>query len=195
MALVEVSVASSSVDETFAARRPRGCDAGAVPVLAQECSVEMLDKVNWRHGLKTAVAAGICLAFARVFGLSQGYWACVTAVVVMQSERAATLTASRDRLVGTALGALVGWGTAIVWHGHLIVYALAVLVCMLIPELVGLKGAGRMAGVTASIVLLVPSTASYWRIARDRFLEVSFGIVVALVVSQVLWRKSAVEKI
>ncbi|MCU1226678.1 MAG: hypothetical protein JWQ42_4771 [Edaphobacter sp.] len=150
----------------------------------------MVDAVNWRHELKTAIAAGICLALARVFGFSQGYWACVTAVVVMQSERAATLTASRDRLVGTAVGALVGWGAAEVWHGHLIVYAAVVLVCMVIPELMGLKGAGRMAGVAATIVLLVPSAASHWRVALDRFLEVSFGIIVALVVSQVLWRES-----
>ncbi len=139
--------------------------------------------------MKTAVAAGLCLSLVRVFGFSQGYWACVTAVIVMQSERAATLTASRDRLVGTAVGALVGWGTATVWHGHLIVYAIAVLICMVIPELMGLKGAGRLAGVAATIILLVPSTASHWRIALDRFLEVSFGIVVALVVSQVLWRE------
>src|SRR5260370_5598796 len=134
------------------------------------------------------VAAGLGLSLVRVFGFSQGYWACVTAVIVMQSERAATLTAARDRLVGTAVGALVGWGTAIVWHGHLIVYAIAVLICMVIPELMGLKGAGRLAGVAATIILLVPSSASHWRIALDRFLEVSFGIVVALVVSQVLWR-------
>ena len=155
----------------------------------------LLDEVNWKHGLKTAVAAGICLALVRVFGFSQGYWACVTAIVVMQSERAATLTVSRDRLVGTAVGALVGWGTATVWHGHLIVYAIAVLICMVIPEVMGLKGAGRMAGVATTIVLLVPSTAPHGRIALDRFLEVSFGIVVALVVSQVLWRETATAKL
>jgi uncharacterized membrane protein YccC len=155
----------------------------------------LLDEVNWKHGLKTNVAADICLALVRVFGFSQGYWACVTAIVVIQSERAATLTVSRDRLVGTAVGALVGWGTATVWHGHLIVYAIAVLICMVIPEVMGLKGAGRMAGVAATIVLLVPRTASHGRSALDRFLEVSFGIVVALVVSQELWRETATAKL
>jgi uncharacterized membrane protein YccC len=70
----------------------------------------------------------------------------------------------------------------------LIVYAAAVLVCMVVPEMMGLKGAGRLAGVAATIILLVPTTAPHWAVARDRFLEVSFGIVVALVVSQTLWR-------
>jgi len=58
----------------------------------------------------------------------------------------------------------------------------------------GLKGAGRLAGVAASIVLLVPSTAPHWVVARDRFLEVSFGIVVALIVSQALWRRTTIAK-
>ena len=154
----------------------------------------LLANVNWKHGIKTAIAAGICLALVRVFRFSQGYWACVATIVVMQSETAATLTASRDRLVGTALGALLGWGAASLWHGHLIVYAVVVLICMVVPEAIGLKTAGRLAGVTASIVLLVPNTVPHWMVARDRFLEVSFGILVTLVVSQTLWRdKSAVR--
>jgi uncharacterized membrane protein YccC len=152
--------------------------------------IKLLDNVNWKHGVKTAVAAGVCLALVRAFGFSQGYWACVSTVVVMQSETGATLIASRDRLVGTAVGALVGWGAAIVWHGHLIVYAVVILICMLIPAVMGLKTAGRMAGVAATIILLVPNTASPSNIARGRFLEVSFGIIVALVISQGLWRKT-----
>jgi uncharacterized membrane protein YccC len=160
------------------------------------CSVtKLLDRVDWKHGLKTAIAAGLCLALVRVFGFPQGYWACVTAVVVMQSERAATLMVSRDRLVGTAVGALVGWVTSTVWHEHLIVYVIAILICMVIPQLIGLKGAGRMAGVAATIILLVPNTASHATVARDRFLEVSFGIIVALVVSHVPWRETATGKV
>jgi len=156
--------------------------------------VSILSRVNWRHGLKTALAAGLCLVLARAMKLHQPYWACVSTIVVMQSETAATLVASRDRLVGTAVGALVGWGVSVVWHEHFVVYAAAVLICMLIPELLGLKGAGRLAGVAATIILLVPSTATRGVTARNRFLEVSFGIVVALVVSQVLWRKTTVAE-
>jgi uncharacterized membrane protein YccC len=151
------------------------------------------DKVNWRHGLKTALAAGICLALVRLLKLQQGYWACVSAIVVMQSETAATLAASRDRLVGTALGAVLGWAAASVWHGHLWVYVVTILLCMLLPQTVGLEGAGRLAGVTTTIVLLVPSSAPHARVARDRFLEVSLGIIVSLVVSHVLWPQTTLK--
>jgi uncharacterized membrane protein YccC len=150
--------------------------------------MRFLDRVNWRHAVKTAIAAGICLVLVRLLGFKQGYWACISTIVVMQSETGATLAASRDRLAGTAIGALVGWGTAYLWHGHVLAYAVAVLLCMALLDLMGLKGAGRLAGVAATIVLLVPSTATHAVVAWDRFLEVSFGIVVALVVSQAVWR-------
>jgi uncharacterized membrane protein YccC len=147
-------------------------------------------KVNWRHGLKTAIAAGICLALVRLLKFQQGYWACVSTIVVMQSETAATVMASRDRLIGTALGAVLGWLTATWWHGHLWIYVLIILLGMLLPEVFGLKNAGRMAGVTATIILLVPGGATPSVVALRRFVEVSFGIVVSLVVSQLLWRET-----
>jgi uncharacterized membrane protein YccC len=147
--------------------------------------------INWRNGLRTAIAAGLCLWLSRLLGMKQEYWACVSAIVVMQSETSATLTASRDRLVGTAIGALIGWAAASWGHGHLLAYVAAIVLCMFLPEALGLKGAGRLAGVAATIILLVPSTLPHWMEARNRFLNVSFGIVVALAVSQTLWRNSA----
>ena len=151
------------------------------------------ERVNWKHCLKTAIAAAISLVLVRALKLPQGFWACVSAIVVMQSETAATLAASWDRLVGTALGAVLGWIAAEIWGSdHLVTYTAMVLVCMLLPAAIGLKGAGagRMAGVTASIILLVPSSGSYAQLALTRFLEVSLGIVVTLVVSHVLWPKT-----
>ena len=155
------------------------------------------ERVNWKHGLKAAIAAGVSLLLVRALKLEQGFWACVSAIVVMQSETAATLAASWDRLVGTALGAVLGWIAAELWgNDHLLPYIVTVLVWMLVPDVIGLKSAsaGRMAGVTASIVLLVPGSASYAEVARERFLEVSLGIVVALFVSHVLWRKTRLDQ-
>jgi uncharacterized membrane protein YgaE (UPF0421/DUF939 family) len=151
---------------------------------------KLLTNVNWKHALKTAIAGGISLALARVFKLEQGYWACVAAVVVMQSDAAATLTASRDRLAGTAFGALLGWGASTIWNGHLIVYTVVILIGIAIPEAIEMATAGRLAAVTATIILLAPSTAPHRTVALHRFLEVSLGIVVTLVVSQVLWRNT-----
>lgn len=123
----------------------------------------------------------------RLLGLQQGYWASISAVVVMQSERGATVRASRDRLVGTAIGALLGWLAGGLWHDDVVLYAATILLCMLLPAALGFRDAGRLAGVAATIILLVPSRLPRWIMARDRFFEVSFGILVALLISHPAW--------
>lgn len=106
----------------------------------------------------------------------------------MQSEVGATLIASRDRLAGTAMGAIVGWLTAEVWHNQIVIFSLAVLVVMVLCTLLHFKNAGRLGGVTVAIIVLTPHAGPIWYIAMERFLEVSFGICISLGVA-LAWPK------
>jgi uncharacterized membrane protein YccC len=130
-------------------------------------------------GVKTALAASLCLWISEWFGLQQGYWAAITAIIVMQSNVGSTARASRDRLVGTAVGAILGW-VASPWGGYPAAFALTVLAGALICALLRLRNSARLAGVTICIVMLANTAGSNWRIAVDRFLEVSLGILVAV---------------
>jgi uncharacterized membrane protein YccC len=146
--------------------------------------------VNWKQGIKTTLAAAICLVLARIFRLHQGYWACISAIVIVQSKMMDTWSIARDRIVGTAMGALLGWGAVIFWHGSPLIYAATVLLCMTLPPLAGFRNGARFAGVAASIVMLVPSDLPHWKVATGRFFEVSLGSLVALAVSQAVWRNA-----
>jgi uncharacterized membrane protein YccC len=129
---------------------------------------------------KTGVAAVLCLWLGNLFGLSHSYWAAISAIVVMGSDSAVTLTSCRDRLIGTAIGALMGWGTFYVWHGHYVVYGLAVMLCLLACSLLEFEKAGRLAGVALTIIVLIKIDGGPGQAALARFLEVSLGILVAL---------------
>lgn len=54
------------------------------------------------HAFKTAVAATSCYCMARAVHFHDGYWAAISAVIVMQSNFGATMKASRDRFIGDA---------------------------------------------------------------------------------------------
>ena len=136
--------------------------------------------------LKTAIAAGISYWIALLAGLSDGYWGAISAIIVLQSHVGSTVAASRDRLVGTLIGAAVGavftlFGTS-VW-----IYLLAVVVAMVACSLLGLKNSSRLAGVTVTILMLVHRTPSgfwsNWALPLHRVLDVLLGIVVALAIS------------
>jgi uncharacterized membrane protein YccC len=145
---------------------------------------------EWKNALLTAVATCVCYWITLALGLKTGYWAAITCIVVCQSEVGATLVASRDRLIGTAIGALTGWGAVLVWHGHVAMFGLAVGVTIALCNILDLKTAGRLAGVTVAIVVLVQREGPAWQIAASRFLEVSLGVVVALVMTVIFYPRN-----
>jgi uncharacterized membrane protein YgaE (UPF0421/DUF939 family) len=146
------------------------------------------DRLSLQQGIRTALAAGLAYWIAGLLHLPGSYWAAISAIVVMQSEVGATVVASRDRLAGTAVGAVVGLMTSLVWHHSILVFALGVLVVMMLCTALHYKSAGRLGGVTVAIIVLIPYPGALWHIAFQRFLEVSFGIVISLLVA-VAWTR------
>jgi len=146
------------------------------------------------NAFKTSLAAVLCLWLATLFRLEHGYWAAVSAIVVMASDSAVTLLSCRDRVIGTAIGALLGWGTYYVWHGHYLLYGLAVLVCLLACSTLEFEKAGRLAAVTLTIIVLIKIDSGPGTAALARFLEVSLGVVVALAVTHLVFPQRPVEQ-
>jgi uncharacterized membrane protein YccC len=137
------------------------------------------------QAVKTGVAAVASIYIAELLNLPQGYWAAISAIVVMQSQINATMAASRERLIGTAIGALMGAvfvafvGDTLPW------FAVAVIATMLICQFMGLDQSYRLACVTVTIVMLIPHAGSPWSPAVHRFLEVALGNLIALVVTAI----------
>ncbi len=152
-------------------------------------SADNLDRLSFHQGLRTAIAAGLAYGLTELLHMPGGYWAAISAIVVMQSEVGATVSASRDRLAGTAIGAVIGWLTALVWNNSIAVFALAVLVVMVLCTALRFQNAGRLGGVTVAIIVLAPHTGPVWHISIERFLEVSLGIGVSLAVA-LTWKKA-----
>jgi uncharacterized membrane protein YccC len=134
---------------------------------------------------KTALAAGLCYWLATLVHLADGYWGSISAIIVLQSNVGSTVTASRDRLLGTLIGAAFGAGFSFFGNGNnvLLMYLLAVVLAMVTCSVIGLKNSSRLAGVTVTIILLVHRTGSNWTLPLHRVLEVLLGIVVALLFS------------
>ncbi|WP_263355247.1 FUSC family protein [Acidicapsa acidisoli] len=131
---------------------------------------------------KTALAAGLCYWLAKLAGLQDGYWGSISAIIVLQSNVGSTVTASRDRLIGTLIGAAYGAAFSFLGVG-IWPYLAAVIVSMMTCSLLGLKNSSRLAGVTVTILMLVHRSGSNWTMPAHRVLEVLLGIVVALGIS------------
>lgn len=144
-----------------------------------------------KQAVKTAVAGLISLYVTNLFHLPQGYWAAISALIVMQSNVGATLAASRTRLAGTAVGAVVGGIFVALFGTNMLAFALAVAIAFFVCDSLRLAESQRLATVTVAIIMLIPSAASAWVIALHRFSEVALGIMIALLVSLTLWPNHA----
>jgi uncharacterized membrane protein YccC len=72
-------------------------------ISAERFNVEKL----WQ-ALRIGVAGVLSICTASLFRLPQGYWAAISAFVVLGSDVKTTVRASGERLIGTAIGALAG---------------------------------------------------------------------------------------
>src|SRR5215472_4968849 len=144
--------------------------------------------LNWEHrrllihAARTSMAAALCWWIALRMGLQDGYWGAISAIIVLQSNFGATITASRERILGTIIGTALGFAFslfgALPWN-----YVLALLSAIILCGLLGLRNSSRLAGVTISIIMLVQKGGSHWVLALHRVGEVFLGIVVAVAVS------------
>jgi uncharacterized membrane protein YgaE (UPF0421/DUF939 family) len=116
----------------------------------------------------------------------------IATLVVMQSSLGATLTLSIERVVATALGASVGAVEANYFGANLAAFMLAIFLIGLLSFGFRLeKTAYRYASVTLTIIVLIPRTYPAGIVALHRFIEVSIGIIVALIVVAVWPERSA----
>jgi uncharacterized membrane protein YccC len=146
------------------------------------------------HSARTAIAAVASALVARLFRLPEAYWAPITTLVITQSSLGAAFAISWRRIVGTALGALVGALVASHFTPHIVVFGAGVFLLGLLCAATRLdRSAYRFGGVTLAIVLLVPRAGPAWQIAFHRCAEVLIGIVVALALT-VLWPESEPSK-
>ncbi len=132
------------------------------------------------HGLVSACAALLAYLPTQALGLKESFWSAITAVSVVQTEFQATETTARDQFIGAAIGGTISVCAALVFGEHLLVYAGAVIVSMLTCWGLNVASASRLAGTTATIILLVPHTGSPERMFGSRLTEVGWGVCVAI---------------
>jgi uncharacterized membrane protein YgaE (UPF0421/DUF939 family) len=138
------------------------------------------------HSLRTTIAAVVSTLLARAVKLPEFYWAPISTIVILLSVTD-PLALAWQRFVGTALGAALGALIATYFNANWMVYGAGILVCGLLSAMLRLGSAYRFAAITLTIVLLITHGRPPWIVASHRFVEVSLGIAVALVVTMV-WR-------
>ena len=130
---------------------------------------------------------------AELIGIPESYWAAISAIIVMQSSLGAAWSTSKQRLLGTLLGVLIGAClVSVIGVPNALLYGLVMVLLGWLCALLRLELLGyRFAGVTFTIVVLVADPQQVWWLGLYRFVEVSLGIATSLLVTAVSCRPKA----
>lgn len=143
-----------------------------------------------RHGLKTGGAAVLAYAIASFFDLKYGYWAALSAVIVMQVYVADSVQMCLYRLSGTAVGAVIGIAAILLFPETPAMTVLALFLSVTFcAYMTRFNARYRMAAITVCIVVLAGTTDQDNRLVFGmlRVVEIALGVASAFLVSIVLW--------
>jgi uncharacterized membrane protein YccC len=143
------------------------------------------------HALLSATAAVLAYLPPKALGLQEDFWTAITAIAVVQTEFAAVRSTARDQFLGAAIGGLIGGAVILTFGSHLITYAAAVMLSIIVCWLIGIATSARLAGTTATIILLVPHAGSPLDVVATRIGEVGWGVTVGLAV---VWLETRLRK-
>lgn len=139
-----------------------------------------------RQAVRVTLGAVLAFVLATLLGFAHGYWAVITAIIVLQGNVGGSVKAAVDRLIGTIIGALYGALVAI-FVPHPAGWQLAAAMALAVgpPALLSaLRPNFKVAPVTAFIVLVPLSGAEPpLNFAFDRILEICIGSLVGVAVS------------
>ncbi|MFG1462720.1 FUSC family protein [Xanthobacter sp. DSM 24535] len=141
-----------------------------------------IDPTHLRLAARATVAAALAYLLAWGFDLSKGYWAVLTAILVVQSSLGASLAVALDRCLGTLAGGGIGVVLAILagpsWK---LTFALLLVGTFLTALLSARSMSFKLAPVTVVIVMLAdPTHADPWISGLERVFEIALGGVVGL---------------
>jgi uncharacterized membrane protein YccC len=140
--------------------------------------------MGWQ-AVRMVGACALAALAAYVLGLKEGYWALISAAVVMQPALGQTVAAGRNRILGTLVGAAAG--LAVIEAGRLgapihIMFWVALVPLALLTAAVPYM---RLTIITLIVVVLLPSDGLSFSPAIGRVVEILVGSVAAIAVSAI----------
>ncbi|WP_432737511.1 FUSC family protein [Maridesulfovibrio sp. FT414] len=147
------------------------------------------------HGLKTGVAAVIAYYAAELFDLKYGYWAALSAVIVMQVNVADSITMCWYRFSGTAIGAFIAILFMLIFPPTPVMSVLALFLSVAFcAYMTKYNNRYKMAAITTTIVLMASlGEPDRIQFGMFRVIEISLGVASAFLTNIAVWPVRAAE--
>ncbi len=174
---------------------------GGLPSYPQRLRLNLSPRsMTFRHAIRLATACAVTVGTYRALGLPHGYWAVLTVVVTLRTNRGASTRRSADRLLGTVAGLTVAAVTIAVAEASgarvAIIETMTVitLAATLWTGAARVRWAWAVMAVTACVLTLFQlEQPGDWSLERERLVATILGLGAALAVAFALWPSTSVD--
>lgn len=156
-----------------------------LPAIKNAFSGISLTEDEVRYGLQLSVSVAIAYLIPWALNLPEGFWAVMSALIVMRSRTGSTLGEGWGRFKGTLAGTLAGLFGVWLFTLGMLTTSVTLGVIAVMAFIAGIVPALRSAPITALIILSSGGIAgqSAWQVAGLRIVEIVIGIGVSLAVT------------
>ena len=140
-------------------------------------------KIGMRN-IKTGIAVFISIAISRILSSGYPFFAAVASIVAMQSSVEGSFKAGKNRMLGTFVGAVVGYVFALIAPGNVFLCAIGIIMVIYICNILNWKDAISIGGIVFLAIMLNLNGGSPLYYSLYRILDTFIGTVVALAVNR-----------
>ncbi|PZX55350.1 putative membrane protein YccC [Algoriphagus ratkowskyi] len=154
-------------------------------VLSQNFS---LDSTMFRHSLRLTLAIVVAYLIGFLFDIQNSYWILLTIIVIMRPSYGLTKERSKDRIIGTLIGAAFAVSIVLLTQNIVVYSALAFVSMILAFSLIQQNYKYSAALITISIVFVYSIiNPNAFEVIQFRVLDTMIGAVIAVVANYLIF--------
>ncbi|KYH28429.1 MULTISPECIES: FUSC family protein [Clostridium] len=146
-----------------------------------------MKKVGMRN-LKTAISVFLCILIIRMFrAFDSPFYACIAAVICMQSSVYETFKTGKNRMIGTFIGALIGFIFALIQPGNSFLVAIGIVILIHICYILGYNKSISIACIVFIAIMVNLDDTTPLSYSIHRLIETFIGIFFAVLVNYFIY--------
>jgi uncharacterized membrane protein YccC len=158
-----------------------------------------LDSTMFRHSLRLTLAIVFAYLLGILFEIQNSYWILLTIIVIMRPSYGLTKERSKDRIIGTLIGAAVAFAIVLLTQ-NVIIYAVLALVSLVLAfSLIQQNYKSAAALITISIIFVYSFiNPNAFEVIQYRVIDTIIGSTIAVVANYMLvpsWEANNLKKV
>lgn len=141
-----------------------------------------LDSTLFRHSLRLSIAMLFAYSLGLFFEIQNTYWILLTIIVIMRPSYGLTKERSKDRIIGTLIGAVIGVGIVLLTQNEILYAVLALVSLVFAFALIQQNYKWAAALITISIVFVYSFiNPKALEVIQYRVIDTFIGAIIAVV--------------